>query len=80
MVKRLVGVNELGMRIGEDHHNAKLTDAEVEMIRTLHGEGLSYKRIAEKFEIGKQTVADICKFRRRGQVAILWKEVRVAEG
>lgn len=79
MVKRLVGVNELGMRIGEDHHNAKLTDAEVEMIRLLHGEGMSYTRLAAKFEIGKQTVADIIKFRRRGQVAILWKEVRVAE-
>jgi transcriptional regulator with XRE-family HTH domain len=45
------------------------------MIRTLREEGLTYERIAQKFEIGKQTVADIVNFRRRGQLATLWKTV-----
>ncbi|CAB4133120.1 hypothetical protein UFOVP140_38 [uncultured Caudovirales phage] len=75
MAKRIVAVNHLGLRIGEDHQNAKLTDCEVEMIRTLREEGLTYERIAQKFEIGKQTVADIVNFRRRGQLATLWKTV-----
>ena len=32
-MQKTVDVNEAGLRIGEDHPNAKLTDGEVEMIR-----------------------------------------------
>ena len=34
-MQKTVAVNEAGLRIGEDHPNAKLTDGEVEMIRQL---------------------------------------------
>lgn len=78
IIKRTICVNELGLRIGDDHQNARLTDAEVEMIRVLHGEGMSYKTLADKFEVGKSTVADIVKFRRRGQLASGWRVIRVA--
>lgn len=78
-MREYVAVNEQGLRIGEDHHNAVLTDAEVELVRQLHSEGMSYRDIAEKFEIGKSTVADICKYRRRGQTASTWKRVRVLQ-
>jgi transposase len=74
-----VAVNERGLRIGEDHQNAVLTDAEVELVRMLHSEGMSYRDIAAKFEIGKSTVADICKYRRRGQTISAWKRVRVLQ-
>lgn len=74
---RIVQVNERGLRIGEDHQHARLTDAECEMIRRLHEEGLSYKRLAEKFEVGKSTIADIVKFRRRGQHPSDWRKVPV---
>lgn len=73
MGKRIVGVNERGLRVGQDHQRAKLTDAAVEMIRRLHEEGLSYQVIAIKFDIAKSTVQDICTYRRRAQTAVAWR-------
>ncbi len=77
-MKKTVAVNDRGLRIGESHHNARLTDAEVEMIRELHGEGLSYKTLAMKFEVSKSLVAAICRFERRGQMVDRWKVVHVS--
>jgi IS30 family transposase len=74
-MKRLVGVNERGLRVGEDHQHATLTDAECELIRELHDEGWSYRRLAEKFEVGKSTIADIVKHRRRAQHAVQWRRI-----
>lgn len=43
-----------------------LTNHDVEMIRQLREDhGLSYRSIADKFEIAVSTVCDICKYRRR---------------
>lgn len=50
-----------GHRCGESHPRAKLTNADVDLVRALHDEGLGYKRIAEKFEAPKSTIRDICK-------------------
>lgn len=73
MAKRIVGVNDRGLRVGQDHQRAKLTDAAVEMIRRLHEEGMSYRVIASKFEIAKSTVQDICTYRRRAQAVVAWR-------
>lgn len=73
MAKRIVGLNDRGLRVGQDHQRAKLTDAAVEMIRRLHEEGLSYRVIALKFEIAKSTVQDICTYRRRAQTPSKWR-------
>ena len=73
MAKRIVGVNERGLRVGQDHQRAKLTDAAVEMIRRLHEDGVSYRVIAIKFDIAKSTVQDICTYRRRAQTAVKWR-------
>jgi predicted DNA-binding protein (UPF0251 family) len=78
-MKRTVGVNERGLRVGEDHQHARLTDAECELIRQMHEQGMSYKKLADKFEVGKSTIADIVKMRRRGQFAVNWRVVRVAD-
>lgn len=75
-MSRVVGVNERGLRVGEDHQHARLTDAECELIRQLHEQGVSYKKLADKFEVGKSTIADIVKFRRRGQFPVDWRTVR----
>ena len=40
---------------GEAHHNATLTDHEVALLRTLHRAGLSYRVLAEKFEVAVST-------------------------
>jgi len=55
-----------GHRYGERHHRAKITDAEVELIRSLYEEGgWTYRSLAEKMDINFSTVRDIVKFRRR---------------
>lgn len=51
---------------GEDHPKAILTDGEVEHLRRLYEEGgWGYKRLAAKFEVSRESVRDIVKYRRR---------------
>lgn len=75
MGARLVWVNELGYPIGEGHHRAKLTDADVQQILELHFDhGLGYGTIAKKFDdlpggLSKAQVARVCRGQQRGQVA-----------
>lgn len=54
-----------GGRVGEQHQHAKLSDHEVELVRRMRAEGLTYDCIAEKMEVSKSCVADICTWRRR---------------
>lgn len=77
-MSNLIGVDERGVRVGETHHRAKLSDADIDLIRDLAEAGLSYRQIAEKFDDGgpvpsKSTIRDVVKCRRRYQVAIRWK-------
>jgi hypothetical protein len=75
--RRVVKVNERGLRIGEDHHNAKLTDAEVELLLVLRREGWGYRRLAAKFEVARNLVVLICKGKRRNQTCAGHKAVHV---
>lgn len=77
---KVVAVNERGLRIGEDHPNVRYTDGEVAMVLGLYADGWGYKRIAKALEMPKTTVRDICKGRRRGQYAVKFKRVCVADG
>lgn len=77
-MERKVAVNEAGYRIGEDHPNAKLTDHEVDLILELREQCLSYRQIADKFEISKSQVRNICKGRKRCQSAWHWKRVHLS--
>lgn len=52
-------------RGGENHHNAILTDSEVELMRQCRDQGMTWQRLVEKFEIPKRTVRDICAYKRR---------------
>jgi len=72
---RVVAVNERGLLIGEDHPRARLTDGEVELIRLLHEEGMSYTVLAEKFEVSKWAVGRICRYERRAQPPAAFKRV-----
>lgn len=78
-MKRFVAVNERGLRVGEDHQNAELTNEEVERLRQLHDSGLSYRALAEKFDVSKSLVAMICRHERRAQTASGWKAVHVPQ-
>lgn len=71
--KILVAVNENGIRMGEGHSNAIFTDHEVELVRQLHEEGMTYEVLAEKFECSKSTISKICQFKRRAATVARWK-------
>lgn len=57
------------MKTGQYHHRAKLTDHDVELIRQLHEEGMSYTTIARKFDVSRSMVGRICRFERRARCA-----------
>lgn len=77
----LVPVNELGKRIGEQHHNARISDEMVDKIRELHeDEGLGYRRISKLLGIKRQTVQKICNYERRAQTPTSWKKVKDKAG
>ena len=64
----IVCVNENGRRIGEAHHRAKLSDADVDLIRELReAHGISYEEIAKKFDVSKSEIAEICRYEIRAQ-------------
>ena len=72
--RRLVQYNEDGRRCGETHHLAKLTDAQVELIRDRREyEHRTYAQIAAEFGISKSAVFDICSYRRRADSVVKWR-------
>lgn len=73
---RTVGVNIEGRRIGQSHPKAKLTDNDVDLIRDLYeGGGWSYRTLADKFEVRKQTIHKIVTYEQRAQTVERFKEV-----
>jgi len=78
MIKTVL-VNCAGQVIGQDHHRARLTDAEIDLIVELRAEGLTYPQIAEKFEISKGQAHDYFTGRRRGQVATGQKQLDLVQ-
>lgn len=79
MLKRIVAIGESGNRVGEDHHLAKLTNWEVEMVRQLHDEGMTYRDIAEKMEVSESLVGKICRYQKRAVTAVGFREVHLAK-
>ena len=68
--RRYIEVNGRACVVGETHHRAKLTDADVDLIHALAEAGLSQRDIARKFDdipggISRSTVRDILSGRRR---------------
>lgn len=72
---KLVGVDERGNRVGEDHPRAHLSNHEVDLIRDLAEGGMAQRMIAEKFEISRGTVSDIVRFRRRASYPVGFRRV-----
>lgn len=73
MGKQYVGVNEAGLRVGEDHPRAKLSDHDVDLILELHLTGMGYAEIANKFEVTKWAIGRICRYERRAQTVTRMK-------
>lgn len=72
---RTVQINDAGLRIGEDHPKAVLTDRDVMLFFQMRAEGMGYRRLAAIFEISKSHARNICKGRARCQTATRSKEV-----
>lgn len=77
MKRIVIALSQKGIRLGEDHQHAKLTNHDVDLIRDLHEQGMTYRVIAEKFECSKSTIAGICQYRRRAETPHRWKTVAV---
>lgn len=73
--KVFVAVDDAGLRIGETHHKADLTDHEVELIRQLDEDGMPRAEIARKFETPKSTITMICTHQRRSTTVTRWKAI-----
>ena len=81
MGKKLIGVDEKGYRIGESHPKARLTDAQVEQIRTLYEEGfVGYRALAKWYGVPRTTIAGICSYTRRLGVLAAFKEAKANSG
>ena len=57
--------NHTGHRVGQWHHRAKLSTAQVEAMRADHNNGMGYVRLARKYGCGISTARDICTYRTR---------------
>lgn len=73
----MVAVSETGRRIGQYHHKAKLTDAEVERLIAMHGEGYGYAKLAKMFEISKSQARNIVTGKKRGCTTAKWRTITV---
>lgn len=65
VVSAVVASNHTGHRVGQCHHRAKLSSAQVEAMRADHNNGMGYARLARKYSCGVSTARDICTYRTR---------------
>jgi len=77
---RYASTNDRGRVIGEHHHSAKLSEADIELILVLREAGLSYRQISEKFDtdprVSKSMVCAVCTGARRRQTTMGHKRVQ----
>lgn len=60
-------LNDAGRRVGESHPRAKLTDAEIELVHALAGDGMSLAEIGRKMGMSREGVWKVVHGYRRGQ-------------
>jgi hypothetical protein len=84
MTVRTIAFNASGRRVGDTHHNARLTDGEVELVLEMHKPadgkpGMGYKAIATKLDVSKSLIRNICKGTARWQLPVRWRKVYVSD-
>lgn len=73
----IVGCGDAGMRCQQWHGRSKLNRHDADLIIALHQEhGLSYRTIAEKFEVSKSAVAAIIQGKTWVTTVTQWKHLR----
>lgn len=79
-MQRIVRVSAKGLRVGEDHPRARLTDQEVDRARYLHEEeGLGVVELSRIYEISKGSMHDLLSYRRRATPVAGTRVVRIPE-
>ena len=74
------GISEFGRRCGETHHQARLTDHDVELIRELREEHkIPLGVLAEKFEVSVSLISMICNYQRRTARPVAWRQTVLRE-
>lgn len=72
---RTIGVNERGLRVGQDHQRAVLLDADVDAMRALNAQGMTYTQLADIFEVSKGHARRVCLGEQRAQRATDWRRI-----
>ena len=75
----VVGVNDQGYRVAQDHpnHNPKFTFVVVVDLRELHEEwGIGYGCLSLMFHISRGYVAQICRYEKRVSYPTRWKTIQ----
>lgn len=68
MVKMRMKRSDNGHRIGDSHHNATLTDHEIELARQLHTDGMHQAEVARKMGMSKGYASKVLRYKaRRGR-------------
>lgn len=73
----MVPVGTNGISLGQYHHRAIYTDAEIEEVFALHDAGFRISEIARKMEMPTSTVSAICSGKLRGKTPAGWKRKKV---
>lgn len=66
--KTAIRVNERGLRIGESHPRARLSDAEVDQLLADRERGMSLAALGQKWGMSKSGAKAIVDGKRRGQI------------
>ena len=76
--KTVVGVNDQGYRVAQDHpnHNPKITPVIVDALRDLHEEGIGYGCLSLMFNISRGYIAQICRYEKRVSYPTRWKTIQ----
>ena len=75
----VVGVNDQGYRVAQDHpnHNKHITPVVVDALRELHEEwGIGYGCLSLMFGISRGYIAQICRYEKRVSYPTRWKTIQ----
>ena len=75
-MRRSIAYADNGYRVGESHHQARIPDSVVRLIRDLREyDGLSYSQIAKRVGCSRQHVHRICTYVMRAAIPAEWRTV-----
>lgn len=73
MQGRLIAISEIGRRIGQGHHNAKLQDSDIDLVFRLREAGLSLSVIGKKFGVQRACIWKILHGYTRAETPAEWR-------